>query len=45
MNQVDRLLSFVGSRPKTYSYLIDHYTEEKKAEGTKKCVIKQRFKL
>ena len=42
---MDRLLWFVGSRPKTYSYLIDHYTEEKKAKGTKKCVLKQRLKL
>ena len=38
---MDRLLWFVGSRPKTYSYLIDHYTEEKKA----KQKLKQRLKL
>ena len=31
---------FVGLRGKTYSYLIDDAGEDKKAKGTKKCVIK-----
>ena len=30
----------VGLRAKTYSYLIDDTSEDKKAKGTKKCVIK-----
>ena len=30
------MAGFVGMRPKTYSYLIDVYTEEKKAKVTKK---------
>ena len=32
---------FVGLRAKTYSYLIDDGNEDKKAKGTKKCVIKK----
>ena len=28
-------------RPKTYSYLMDHDSEAKKAKGTKKCVTKK----
>ena len=31
---------FVALRPKTYSYLTDDCEEDKKAKGTKKCVIK-----
>ena len=31
----------VGLREKSYSYLIDDGCEEKKAKGTKKCVIKR----
>ena len=31
---------FVGLEVKTYSYLIDDGSEDKKAEATKKCVIK-----
>ena len=34
---------FVGLRAKTYSYLIDDGSENKKAKGTKKCVIKIKF--
>ena len=30
-------------RPKTYPYLIDDGREHKKAEGTKKCVIKRKL--
>ena len=31
---------FVGLRANTYSHLKDNNDEDKKAEGTKKCVIK-----
>ena len=31
--------------PKTYSYLTDDGKENKKAEGTKKCVIKRMLKF
>ena len=34
------ITEFVTLRPKTYSYLTDHGKEDKKAKGTKKCVIK-----
>ena len=33
----------VGLIAKTYSYLIDDGSEDKKAKGTKKCVIKRKF--
>ena len=32
---------FLGLRGKTYSYLIDDGSQDKKAKGTKKCVIKR----
>ena len=32
-------------RAKTYSYLKDNNDEDKKAKGTKKCVIKRRLKF
>ena len=31
---------FVGLRPRTYSYLTDNGSEDKKAKDTKKCVIR-----
>ena len=34
---------FLGLRAKTYAYLMDDDSEKKKAEGTKKCGIKQRL--
>ena len=34
------MIEFVALRPKTYSYLTDDCEEDKKAKGTKKCVIK-----
>ena len=37
------MTKFVGFRPKTYSYVIDDGSEDKKAKGTKKCVIKRKF--
>ena len=36
---------FVGLGAKTYSYLIDDGSEDKKAKGTKKCVIKRKLKF
>ena len=33
--------TFVGLRAKIYSYLIDDGSEDKKAKGTEKCVIKK----
>ena len=38
-------MEFVTSRPKTYSYLTDDDKEDKKAKGTKKCVIKKMIKF
>ena len=35
------ITEFVTLRPKTYSYLTDDGKEDKKAKGTKKCVIKK----
>ena len=35
------ITEFVTLRPKTYSYLTDDNKEDKKAKGTKKCVIKR----
>ena len=34
------MTEFVALRPKTYSYLMDDGNSDKKAKGTKKCVIK-----
>ena len=39
------MTEFVALRPKTYSYLTDDCEEDKKAKGTKKCVIKGRLKF
>ena len=39
------ITEFVTLRPKTYSYLTDDSKEEKKAKGTKKCVIKKMIKF
>ena len=38
------IMEFVTLRPKTYSYLINDCKEDKKAKGTKKCVIKRMIK-
>ena len=35
------ITEFVTLRPKTYSYLTDDGKEDKKAKGTKKCIIKK----
>ena len=39
------MIESVALRPKTYSYLTDDCKEDKKAKGTKKCVIKRRLKF
>ena len=39
------ITEFVTLRPKTYSYLSDDGKEDKKAKGTKKCVIKRMIKF
>ena len=39
------ITEFITLRPKTYSYLADDGKEDKKAKGTKKCVIKKMIKL
>ena len=39
------MTEFVALRPKTYSYLTDDCKEDKKAKGTKKCVIKRRLEF
>ena len=39
------ITEFVTLRPKTYSYLADDGKEDKKAKGTKKCIIKKMIKF
>ena len=39
------IMEFVTLRPKTYSYLTDDDKEDKKAKGTKKCIIKKMIKF
>ena len=39
------MITFVGLRAKTYSNLIDHDIEDKKAKGTKKFVVKRGLKF
>ena len=39
------MTEFVALGPKTYSYLMDDGGSDKKAKGTKKCVIKWRLKF
>ena len=39
------IMEFVILRPKTYSFLTDDGKEDKKAKGTKKCVIKEMIKF
>ena len=40
MNWVKDMTKLVGLRPKTYSFLIDDASEDKKKLKEKKCVIK-----
>ena len=39
------IMERVTLRPKTYSFLTDDGKEDKKAKGTKKCVIKKKIKF
>ena len=39
------MTEFVVLRPNTYSYLMDDCGSDKKAKGTKKCIIKRRLKF
>ena len=39
------ITEFVALRPKTYSYPTDDCNEDKKAKGTKKCVITRMIKF
>ena len=39
------MMKFAGLREKTYSYLTDHGSEEKKAKSTKKWAIKRTHKF
>ena len=39
------MTTFVGLRPKTYNYLIDDGSKDKKAKGTKEGVIKVKLKF
>ena len=39
------MTEFFGLRVKTYIYLIDDGSEDKKSKGTKKCVIKIKIKF
>ena len=39
------MMEFVTLRPKTYSFLTDDGKEDKKAKGTKKCIIKKMIKF
>ena len=39
------MTEFAACRPKTYSYLVDDGKSDKKANGTKKCVIKKYLNL
>ena len=39
------MIKFVELRAKTYSYLIDDGSEDKKAKCTKWCVIKRKLKI
>ena len=38
------ITEFIALRPKAYSYLTDNHKIDKKAKGTKKCVIKKMIK-
>ena len=39
------LMKFVELKAKTYSYLIDIGSDNKKAKGTKKCVTERKLKI
>ena len=39
------MTKFLGLRAKTYSYFTNDGSEDKKAKGTKKCVMKRGYNL
>ena len=39
------MTKFVSYRPKKYSYLIEDGSDDKKAKGTKQCVLKRILKF
>ena len=39
------IAKFVGLRAKTYSFLLDDGSEDKKAKCTKTCVVKRKLKF
>ena len=39
------MIKLVGLRAKTHSYLIEDVSEDKKAKGTKNCIIKRKLKF
>ena len=39
------ITEFITLRPKTYSYLTDNDKEDRKAKGTKMCIIKKMIKV
>ena len=39
------MVKVVGLKAKTYAYLTDNGSEDKRAKGTKKCVIKRKLKF
>ena len=39
------MTKFVGLRANTYSYLTDDGSEDERAKGTKKCIIKRKLKF
>ena len=39
------MIKLIGLRAKTYSFLIDDSSEDKKAKDTKKCFINTELKL
>ena len=39
------ITEFVALRPKTYLYIINYFTQLKKAKGTKKCVVKKMLRF
>ena len=44
-DDVDNRFEFIALRPKTYSFLTDNDKIDKKAKGTKKCIIKKMIKF
>ena len=39
------MMTFVGIRSKTYSYLIDEGSEDEKPKGANKCDLKRKLKF